>query len=144
MGLDVSHGCWSGAYSSFARFRQYVAEAAGIPLDLMEGFYRPPPDSQSTLDLAWVRVSKHLPLRWDAWESDPIVKLLHHSDCDGSLNVEDLRPIARRLRDLRHAIYGIVVMRVEAVGADYIDAKVDAWIKGLELAAERGERVEFR
>lgn len=39
MGLDVSHDCWHGAYSAFHRWRHGVAKAAGIPLDLMEGYW---------------------------------------------------------------------------------------------------------
>jgi hypothetical protein len=38
MGLDISHGCWEGAYSAFMRWRQQIAEVAGIPLMLMDGF----------------------------------------------------------------------------------------------------------
>lgn len=43
MGLDTTHGCWHGAYSAFMRWREKLAEVAGIPLWLMEGFYEPPP-----------------------------------------------------------------------------------------------------
>jgi len=39
MGLDTTHGCWHGAYSAFHRWRAGLANAAGIPLDLMEGYY---------------------------------------------------------------------------------------------------------
>lgn len=39
MGLDVSHGCWHGSYSAFNRWRHGIARAAGIPLDLMEGYW---------------------------------------------------------------------------------------------------------
>ena len=42
MGLDTSHGCWHGAYSAFTRWRTVLAQAAGIPLWLMEGYYAPP------------------------------------------------------------------------------------------------------
>lgn len=40
MGLDTTHGCWHGAYSAFMRWREKLAEVAGLPpLMLMEGFY---------------------------------------------------------------------------------------------------------
>lgn len=39
MGLDTTHDCWHGAYSAFMRWRRGIAKAAGIPLDLMEGFW---------------------------------------------------------------------------------------------------------
>lgn len=41
MGLDVSHDCWSGGYGSFHIFREQLAKAAGIPLDMMAGYYAP-------------------------------------------------------------------------------------------------------
>jgi hypothetical protein len=40
MGLDVSHECWTGAYSAFHIWRCKIAELKGLPpLELMEGFY---------------------------------------------------------------------------------------------------------
>lgn len=59
MGLDTSHDCWHGAYSAFHRWRQKLAEVAGLPpLDLMEGFWRRPTDKEygSGLSLS-IRVS---------------------------------------------------------------------------------------
>jgi len=42
MGLDISHGCWHGAYSAFMRWREKISQVAGLPpLALMEGFYEP-------------------------------------------------------------------------------------------------------
>jgi hypothetical protein len=32
MGLDTSHGCWHGAYSAFASWRDKMAEVAGYPM----------------------------------------------------------------------------------------------------------------
>ena len=43
MGLDTTHDCWHGSYSAFAIWRKKLAEAANIPLDLMEGHFEDPP-----------------------------------------------------------------------------------------------------
>lgn len=40
MGLTVSHTCWDGGYISFNIWRCKLAEVAGIPLELMEGYLR--------------------------------------------------------------------------------------------------------
>ena len=40
MGLDVSHGCFSGPYGQFMRWRTWLAKHIGIPLGLMDGFYK--------------------------------------------------------------------------------------------------------
>ncbi len=38
MGLDTTHDCWHGPYSSFNRWRTQLAAEIGLPLPLMEGF----------------------------------------------------------------------------------------------------------
>jgi hypothetical protein len=70
---------WS--YSGFSHFRTRLAEAVGIELDQMDGF-------------------KADGREWTEFASDPIVKLLNHSDCDGQLTCEECRAIAPRLREL--------------------------------------------
>lgn len=125
MGLDTSHDCWHGAYSAFMRWRQAVAKAAGIGnLNLMEGFYG----------------GEGGGISWALLGDDPLVKLLHHSDCEGSLDAVDCGPIADRLESLLPAL--------DAMGdggghvGGYGD-KTRTFIAGLRLAASRGEDVEF-
>jgi hypothetical protein len=82
MGLDVSHDCWSGPYSSFNRFREALAEAAGLPpLRTMVGFA---PDAT---------------VSWADFQ-DPIVPLIDHSDCDGTIEREFQISVANRLDEL--------------------------------------------
>ena len=78
MGLDVSHDCWNGAYSAFMRFRSNLAAAIGIDIMNMENFG-----------------GKQIP--WPSKTDEPLVILLNHSDCDGTIAVEDLIPLADRL-----------------------------------------------
>jgi len=80
MGLDTSHNCWHGPYSAFNRFRHAIAEAAGIPLDSMEGYEPmfPTPEEKN---------KEAIP--WDQYENDPICILLNHSDCEGEIESKE-------------------------------------------------------
>jgi len=143
MGLDTSHNCWHGAYSAFARFRQAIAKAVGIPLSLMEGFYRPPewafeqltPGAKFEID----KMLQSLPLSWDLFKGDPILALLNHSDCQGDIPAEQCAPLAKRLREIAPLLKG------QDGGGHLgdIEAKAIQFAEGCELAASRGENVEF-
>jgi hypothetical protein len=114
MGLDTTHNCWHGAYSSFSRWRKTVADAAGYGnLDDYEGFGGKK--------------------RWPDVEDDILVVLLHHSDCDGEIYSKDCLPLAIRLERL------IVLIKDE----DWQET-TQQFVDGLRLAAELGENVEFR
>lgn len=159
MGLDTTHGCWHGPYSAFGRFREYVARAAGIPLPLMEGFYRPP--AQDAMDWVaprdggpvcdsphgprlwhWViEASQWLPLSWKRYESDPICYLLNHSDCDGEIAPEHCGPLADRLEELEPRILASIPPEDHRAG--HMAKSIGNWIRGLRKAAAAGEPVEF-
>lgn len=74
MGLDTTHGCWSGSYSSFNAFRTRIAELIGVSLWDFEGFGGS--KSFNTLD-------------------HPIKPLLNHSDCDGILTSEECYSVSK-------------------------------------------------
>ena len=76
MGLDVSHDCWHGAYSSFHGWRSAICLAAGY------GNYM-------TSVIAGIIDKK-----------DPIAKLLYHSDCEGTISWKDCSKIANRLEEI--------------------------------------------
>ena len=67
MGLDFSHGEAHWAYSAFHRFREGVAKAIGLDLNIMKGYGFETPGTMS----------------WEMLKPDPIHALLDHSDCDG-------------------------------------------------------------
>ena len=115
MGLGTTHGCWSGPYSSFGEWRWAVASAAGINLRVMQGY------GGKTA--------------WDT--ADPLTGLLYHSDCEGSLAVPLLTPLAARLEEL--------LPKIVTSPTDFDDqrAKTMQFIRGLRLAASLGEPVEF-
>lgn len=153
MGLDVSHGAWNGGYGSFGSFRAALAAAIGIDLDAMHGF-------QERADIAG--------LSWPSPESEPLVYLLDHSDCDGEIAVPALLPLARRLREVaplltpempfvRGWASAFRTMRriMPAVAAcayepRFSDAIMERWrnaaiqfAEGCEQAAAAGEPIEF-
>jgi len=118
MGLDVSHGCWEGAYSAFMRWRIEIARVAGIDLLAMEGFGGA--------------------MSWSNLKPDVLHVLLYHSDCDGSIEVEHLEPLANRLTDLLPLLSGD--------GGGHIGnyrEKTQTFIDGLRLAASLNEPIEF-
>lgn len=143
MGLDVSHGCWHGAYSAFSRWREKLAEVAGIPLPLMAGFW-----GGSVLEeMVVYKYNKEkvdwqdrfLPISWDAFRGDPLTVLLDHSDCDGEIAWEDCDHLADRLTELLPKL-----PQDEAAGhiGNWRD-KTQTFIDGLRLAYANKENVDF-
>lgn len=151
MGLDVSHDCWHGAYSAFMRWRVKLAEVAGFPpLGLMAGFFSMEEAGAMALVRSAVkerwgdekyldRVIEGLPIKWDYFQKDPLTVLLYHSDCDGTLEVKDLIPLADRLQEL-------IPLLPDEPGSGHIQnwkAKTQQFIDGLRDAASKGEIVRF-
>lgn len=128
MGLDTTHDCWHGAYSSFASFRRVLAALVGLDLAQMEGFGG----------------SQKFPSK----EDEPAVILLNHSDCDGEIAAEDCEPLAYRLEQLMKVLPDEDI-RTACAKAGYYSApeyyreRVQNWIDGLREAHAAGEAVEF-
>jgi hypothetical protein len=80
MGLDTSHNAWHGPYSSFSRWRCWLADIKGVNLLSMKGFGG---DTE-----------------WTQYEDDPIYPLLNHSDCDGELTPKECALIAFGLSEV--------------------------------------------
>lgn len=165
MGLDTTHGCWHGAYSAFGRWRDELARVAGIPLQLMEGFYSTDPSSfrgaPSSQALEWIapreggplcqshygpelhywaqRIIKWIPISWDALKPDVLHVLLNHSDCDGEIEADHCAPLADRLEELLPLLP--VTPDPGHIGDWRI--KTQTFIDGLRLAASRNEPVGF-
>lgn len=79
MGLDTSHDCWHGPYSSFMRWREKVCECAGL------GNIRD-------------RIGFNGIVPWPS--NDIIVTLLDHSDCEGEIEWQKCSELADRLDQL--------------------------------------------
>lgn len=83
MGLDTSHDCWHGSYSSFHRWRCMIAQEAGLPpLGLMEGFYEfkiedlvgVPPWLHAMARSA----TQNIPIPWFCLKDSALHELLNH------------------------------------------------------------------
>lgn len=121
MGLDVSHDCWSGAYSAFNRFRTKICEVAGYGvLSEREGF-----GGQR---------------EWPDVQKDPLVIFLAHSDCEGEIEWKDCSAIADRLESL------LAALEISGEGGGHIGNYVDRasqFAAGLRDAFAAKENVEF-
>lgn len=146
MGLDTSHDCFHGAYSSFHRWRMAICLAAGWgDLEDAPGYrgrgrepagpgFTPPADKMTEgLD----------------WPNDVLTLLLNHSDCDGEIEAEACLPLAERLEGLLPALEEADRATCES---DWVrmgwpggerKGRTVQFIAGLRRAAEAGEPVEF-
>lgn len=120
MGLDTSHGCWHGPYSSFMAWREKICEVAGYG-DIRD------------------RVGFGGEVPWPG--DDPLSILLYHSDCDGIIEASDCAPIADRLESLLPALKTAdkanprIIMNYES--------KTRQFIEGLREASANNEDVDF-
>lgn len=153
MGLDTTHDCWHGAYSAFNRWRDKLAEVAGYTFhydihELSEGTVMR--SARQLVDIDWGGVEKtigrdlfgswpQMPVRPDG-TPDPLIVLLAHSDCEGSIQAEFCAPLADRLAEL-------LPLLGDEDGGGHIGsyaAKTKLFIAGLRDAGSRGERVDFQ
>lgn len=153
MGLDTTHDAWHGGYMAFNEWRRTLADAAGIPLDLMEGFYEPPEETSMMWAApreggpmcgshygpslhSWItKAIRYVPISWEIIKPDPLVVLLDHSDCEGDIPAEYCAPLADRLEELLPNIPDGGVWNWPGLTRRFID--------GLRRAAVAGEAVEF-
>ena len=153
MGLDTTHDCWHGPYSSFMRWRCEIARAAGFPpLQLMDGYYTWTQLSHTDIDAAiglsfsppiagdfpqWARdllrgaASGNIPIPWAGLKPSPLQDLLNHSDCDGELPSDRCQAIADALTEVLPNV------------VEEWKARTQQFIDGLAAAAAAGEDVEF-
>jgi hypothetical protein len=124
MGLDTSHGCWHGSYSSFSYFRDRIAHAAKERLDYVPDYNGHPARAYQ----GW----------WDddhPWGNALDVFFIH-SDCDGYIFPQDADDLADALETLVDAI--------DDDGSDWSDrTRLSEFIAGLRAAHDAGEIVVF-
>ena len=153
MGLDVSHGCFTGSHSKFNQWRIQLAKAAKLPpLELMDGYWESPKKGghriglpltirvvANTLTLANLETVRESlldgldfePISWNCLRPSPLHELLYHSDCDGQIAWQQCDSIANCI--------------------DLISPKMpqkwalitETFITGLRLAASLREDIEF-
>ncbi len=120
MGLTTTHGCWDAPYSTFNRFRYSLASQIGINLDEYNGYG----DGVGHKKLESI---KH-----------DIGPLLNHSDCDGSLTVNQCKKIANGLNDILNNFN-------DTIDHDFnFKDQISRFREGLLLAVVKNEVVRFR
>lgn len=130
MGLDVSHGAFSGAYSAFNRFRQAIAEAVG-------GSFPPHEDKSLDRDF-WYWGNTANAAEWPGLKI-----LLDHSDCDGEISPQECVLVASDLDKLlpQLQLMGEGSGHIANMGGYASAAKVFA--DGCRKAASRNEPLLF-
>lgn len=118
MGLDTTHGAWSGGYGSFSSWRNWLANKIGIQLNEMEGFLG----------------SK----KWKQLPPDDLHILLNHSDCDGHISWKDCGKIAKRLSEILST-----KDKADTENA-YNWNKLEIFMNGCNLAFSKKQKLEFR
>lgn len=155
MGLDTTHGAWSGSYSSFNEWRTWVASKIGIPLDLMEGYYTSDPNNA---DMNWIHSSNCtgrganqfrliLPLRYSAFRPNPLHALLNHSDCNGHLTVTQCKGIAKELGLILKVTERHIISCDQQIENAYETKMYDyteRFMKGCQAAVRKKQRIEFQ
>ncbi len=135
MGLDTTHDCWHGPYSSFTHWRHAVARAAGyqvLPVKYDDGMTMP------TIMLDWGHLpAGHLNGEWDEVPSDPLLIVLTHQDCEGRIKADQCSAVA-------DALEAILPGMDDSPGQFLTPAeRTRRFITGLRAAAAAGEDVEF-
>lgn len=170
MGLDVSHDCFSGAYSAFENLRHHIIMYSGRlpPGDAPRGHFSLSDEAADILEKAAIGdphhlIGRHVYFRrwWQFYkkrcillfnrndlarilEIDPLALLLWHSDCGGILPKRSCRPIANCLYEIAPKI------PLEERGSPHIErggGLRDCVIKfadGLMKAHQSGEYVIFQ
>lgn len=137
MGLDTSHGAWHGAYSAFSRWRNAMAEAAGYVLWTVQydnGFLAP------TIMIDWGHIPDGaLEGEWPEAPSDPMLYLIAHSDCEGTLSPDACAALADRLEGL------LPLLPDEDAGGHIGNwrEKTSQFIAGCRAAATANEPLDF-
>ena len=132
MGLDTTHDCWHGPYSSFGRWRNMIGVAAGY--ELADHEY--PAIGGKPCIIKTVKTPPNLTEQnflghWDTPPDDPLLVLFAHSDCEGVIRCHD----AARLADALDKLSPKLLNDQWPLTKRFID--------GLLKAAEAGEDVEF-
>jgi hypothetical protein len=118
MGLDTSYDCFTGAYSSFNRFRARICETAGLG---------------NIYDYLGYGGNKPYPVN----QEEPLMILIDHSDCDGEISAEDCKPLQNALIELRKKT------DPDNPDDEEFRHRLTQFIDGLEDAIKHKDSVEF-
>lgn len=116
------------------RWRKAVAYCISVNLDEMDGFV-----DFGAPCTGWDEIPLH------NGGPDPLIKLLHHSDCDGEIPVEDQIALAERLEEIVPLLEDIDRRETPAGHLAHLGHAGAArrFAAGLRLANSLNEPVEF-
>lgn len=118
MGLDTTHNCWHGPYSSFNRFRRSLGHQIGIELNDYHGY-----DGRKF----YLEQIRH-----------DLMPLLNHSDCDGKLSVKECKRLVKGFNDVLENF-------VETIEHDYnFKEQIIQFRDGCISAIEQKQKVKFQ
>jgi len=120
MGLDTTHNCWHGPYSSFGNFRKFLANQIGIDLNDYIGYG----NLDATKELNTI--------------DHKLMPLFDHSDCDSILTVEEAKQIAEGLDEVLEKF-----LESEDLDNQYYRDKMIQFRDGCLLAVANNEEIEF-
>ncbi|GAB6122313.1 hypothetical protein [Dysgonomonas termitidis] len=123
MGLDTTHECWHGPYSSFNDFRKKLCSLIGLDIDQFCGYNNNAPGC--------VLMSRHtIP--------HGIYPLINHSDCDGVLFPYESESIVEGLNDILEKHPGL------KDDDPYFYNKIIQFRDGCIKAVNKEETIEFK
>lgn len=114
MGIDFNGADAHWSYSGFNNFRKRLAKEINIDLERMEGFTK-----DGSIGIPWEN-------------TDAIIPLLDHSDCDGSISSVKCLKIAPRLLEL-----------IKDWPDDYDKDQATKLAKGMRTCGKRKKSLEF-
>ena len=147
MGLEISHGCYSGTCGTFNDFRSRIALESEFfpPLELMDGFYHErkcPFNSQYSKQAIMLRAG--LPIKWESLAFHPLQFLLNHSDNDGKIDWSKCGIIANSLQEILDNLGKKEPQDHLCCGDDHIfKDRLEKMIAGMREAFEKEEDLEF-
>lgn len=118
MGLDISHNCWNGPYSSFNRFRKSLAQQIGIDLNEYIGY-----GNEGTKDLTSI--------------NHDLMPLFNHSDCGGRFSMKSCKQIAKGLDNI------LLNFNNEIAADDNLKEKIIKFRNGCLDAISKNEIIIF-
>jgi hypothetical protein len=125
MGLDTSHDAWHGPYSSFNRFRYWLAEKIGINLDDYIGYGK----ESAVKELTSI--------------DHKLMPLFNHSDCEGELTPAECKQIAEGIDEILKGISKEEVEHPENTYSFSHINKAKQFREGCLLAHSLNENIDF-
>lgn len=132
MGLDVSHGAFSGGYIRFNRFRSHIIESIGGSS---------PPHSNSKLDSCkWYwRNDGQTDQEYNKKNYYGLYVFMCQSDCDGEILPADVKLVKR---DLERILPFITEYAKQKNQSDLVKT-TETFILGCEDAIKKGDSLVF-